>query len=135
MKLAKRAHPWRATAVKRMTTKSVTRLAVAWCTLFGCSLGGGAFGWAKVFDLLAGLSLVLVLVNQRIWQNPGTAGAGSGLGSAECGAKCDRATPAAYRNIPAYFTLNALRHVSIIRPDCALGLRRALFLVTTACPV
>jgi len=41
------------------------------CSLsFGAPLGalvGAAFGWAKVFDLLAGLSLVLVLANLRIW--------------------------------------------------------------------
>lgn len=41
------------------------------CSLsFGAPLGalvGAAFGWAKVFDLLALLSLVLVLANRRIW--------------------------------------------------------------------
>lgn len=41
------------------------------CALsFGAPLGtliGAALGWPKVFDLLAGLSLVLVLVNRRIW--------------------------------------------------------------------
>ena len=41
------------------------------CSLsFGAPLGaliGAAFGWDKVFDLLAGLSLVLVLANRRIW--------------------------------------------------------------------
>ena len=36
----------------------------------GASLGGligAAFGWAKVFDILAGSSLILVLANYRIW--------------------------------------------------------------------
>ena len=41
------------------------------CSLsFGAPLGaliGASFGWAKVFDLLAELSLVLVLANRRIW--------------------------------------------------------------------
>jgi predicted MFS family arabinose efflux permease len=41
------------------------------CSLsFGAPLGeliGASFGWATVFDLLAGLSLVLVLANRRIW--------------------------------------------------------------------
>ena len=41
------------------------------CSLsFGAPLGalvGASFGWAKVFDLLAGLSLVLVLANRRTW--------------------------------------------------------------------
>jgi predicted MFS family arabinose efflux permease len=41
------------------------------CSLsFGAPLGaliGASFGWAKVFDLLAGLSLVLVLANRRVW--------------------------------------------------------------------
>lgn len=41
------------------------------CSLsLGAPLGaliGASFGWTKVFDLLAGLSLVLVLANRRIW--------------------------------------------------------------------
>jgi predicted MFS family arabinose efflux permease len=41
------------------------------CSLsFGAPLGaliGEAFGWVKVFDLLAGLSLFLVLCNRRVW--------------------------------------------------------------------
>jgi len=41
------------------------------CSLsFGAPLGalvGASLGWEKVFDLLAGLSLVLVLANRRIW--------------------------------------------------------------------
>jgi len=41
------------------------------CSLsFGAPLGalvGASFGWEKVFDLLAGLSLILVLANRRIW--------------------------------------------------------------------
>jgi predicted MFS family arabinose efflux permease len=41
------------------------------CSLsFGAPLGaliGASFGWDKVFDLLAGLSLLLVFVNRRIW--------------------------------------------------------------------
>jgi MFS transporter, DHA1 family, putative efflux transporter len=41
------------------------------CSLsFGAPLGaliGASFGWAKVFDLLAELSLLLVLANRRIW--------------------------------------------------------------------
>ena len=41
------------------------------CSLsFGAPLGaliGASFGWAKVFDLLAGLSLALVLANRRVW--------------------------------------------------------------------
>jgi predicted MFS family arabinose efflux permease len=41
------------------------------CSLsFGAPLGaliGAASGWDKVFDLLAGLSLLLILVNRRIW--------------------------------------------------------------------
>ena len=41
------------------------------CSLsFGTPLGaliGAAFGWTKVFDLLAGLSLVLVLLNRWTW--------------------------------------------------------------------
>lgn len=41
------------------------------CSLsFGAPLGaliGAAFGWDKVFELLAGLSLLLVFVNRRIW--------------------------------------------------------------------
>jgi predicted MFS family arabinose efflux permease len=41
------------------------------CSLsFGAPLGaliGASFGWAKVFDLLAELSLVLVLANRRVW--------------------------------------------------------------------
>ncbi len=51
---------WMATAVSGLL-----------CSLsFGAPLGalvGAAFGWAKVFDLLALLSLVLVLANRRIW--------------------------------------------------------------------
>jgi predicted MFS family arabinose efflux permease len=41
------------------------------CSLsFGAPLGaliGASFGWAKVFYLLAGLSLLLVLANRRVW--------------------------------------------------------------------
>jgi predicted MFS family arabinose efflux permease len=41
------------------------------CSLsFGAPLGaliGASFGWVKVFDLLAGLSLLLVLANRRVW--------------------------------------------------------------------
>jgi predicted MFS family arabinose efflux permease len=41
------------------------------CSLsFGAPLGaliGASFGWTKVFDLLAGLSLVLVLGHRRVW--------------------------------------------------------------------
>ena len=41
------------------------------CSLsFGTPLGaliGASLGWAKVFDLLAGLSLFLVLINRRVW--------------------------------------------------------------------
>ena len=51
---------WMATAVSGLL-----------CSLsFGAPLGaliGASFGWAKVFDLLAGLSLVLVLANRQIW--------------------------------------------------------------------
>jgi len=42
------------------------------CSLsFGAPLGallGASFGWAKVFDLLAGLSLVLILGNHWVWK-------------------------------------------------------------------
>lgn len=50
------------------------------CSLsLGAPLGtliGAAFGWAKVFDLLAGVSLLLVLANRRTWRadTPSAAG-------------------------------------------------------------
>lgn len=50
------------------------------CSLsLGAPLGaliGAAFGWAKVFDLLAGASLLLVLANRRTWRadTPSAAG-------------------------------------------------------------
>jgi predicted MFS family arabinose efflux permease len=55
----------------RRATWMATAVSGLLCSLsFGAPLGalvGAAFGWAKVFDLLALLSLVLVLANRRIW--------------------------------------------------------------------
>ena len=54
----------------RRATWMATAVSGLLCSLsFGAPLGalvGAAFGWAKVFDLLALLSLVLVLANRRI---------------------------------------------------------------------
>src|SRR5262249_57915016 len=55
----------------RRATWMATAVSGLLCSLsFGAPLGalvGAAFGWAKVFDLLALLSLALVLANRRIW--------------------------------------------------------------------
>ncbi|HWB48460.1 MAG TPA: MFS transporter [Stellaceae bacterium] len=52
------------------------------CSLsFGAPLGGligASFGWVTVFELLAGLSLVLVLANRRIWPIAATPAAAAG---------------------------------------------------------
>jgi predicted MFS family arabinose efflux permease len=68
------------------------------CSLsFGAPLGaliGASFGWAKVFDLLAGLSLVLVLANRRIWQGEGaTAAPAAGARQATPGLVAQRLLP------------------------------------------
>jgi predicted MFS family arabinose efflux permease len=55
----------------RRATWMATAVSGLLCSLsFGAPLGalvGAVFGWAKVFDLLALLSLILVLANRRIW--------------------------------------------------------------------
>lgn len=61
--------------------RRATWMAMAVCGLlcslsFGAPLGalaGAAFGWRTVFELLAGLSLVLVIVNRRVWPASATA--------------------------------------------------------------
>ncbi len=49
------------------------------------ALIGASFGWAKVFDLLAELSLVLVLANRRVW--PADIGAAPVSGARACTAR------------------------------------------------
>ena len=55
----------------RRATWMATAVSGLLCSLsFGAPLGaliGASFGWNKVFDLLAELSLVLVLANRQIW--------------------------------------------------------------------
>ena len=67
------------------------------CSLcFGAPLGelvGAAFGWPKDFDLLAGLSLVLVLANRRIWPADSTPAAAAMPGPALTAALAPRLLP------------------------------------------
>jgi predicted MFS family arabinose efflux permease len=78
---------WMATAVSGLL-----------CSLsFGAPLGaviGATFGWAKVFDLLAGLSLVLVLANRLIWPAGDPSGKSAvGMGHASPGMVAQRLLP------------------------------------------
>jgi predicted MFS family arabinose efflux permease len=56
------------------------------CSLsFGAPLGaliGASFGWAKVFDLLTELSLLLVLANRRVWPIDVRSGQTAGIAQA-----------------------------------------------------
>ena len=67
------------------------------CSLsFGAPLGaliGAWFGWDKVFDLLAGLSLLLVLANRRVWPTEATTPTHSGVDAVVSGMMAPRLLP------------------------------------------
>jgi MFS transporter, DHA1 family, putative efflux transporter len=56
------------------------------------ALAGAALGWSKVFDVLAGLALLLVLANRRVWPRAATA-AGAVAGGAAPGKIARRLLP------------------------------------------
>lgn len=70
------------------------------CSLsFGAPLGaliGAAFGWAKVFELLAGLSVLLIVANRLVWQADASttvAGPAAAAAAAVSGAMAPRLLP------------------------------------------